>query len=96
MERRKEEDIATVLLRFLRQSNLEAPLNEYRLIQSWGLIAGKAAERYTKDLKIHNQTLYVSLRSATLRTELLMRRSELVKKLNETVGSNIITDICFS
>lgn len=96
MERRKEESIETVLLRFLRQSQLEAPLNEYRVIQAWGQIAGKAAERYTKDLKIHNQTLYVSLRSAALRTELLMRRSDLVKQLNNVVGSNVITDICFA
>lgn len=96
MERRKEESLDKILLRFLRQSQLETPLYEYRLIQSWGEVAGKAIERYTKDLKIYNQVLYVSLRSATLRSELLMRRTELVRKLNQHVGSNVITDICFT
>lgn len=95
MERRKEESIDKVLLRFLRQSQLETPLYEYRLIQSWGDVAGKAVERYTKELKIYNQVLYVSLRSATMRSELLLKRSDLVKQLNQHVGSNIITDICF-
>ncbi len=96
MERRKEEKIDHIILRFLRESQLESPLNEYRLIQAWGEVAGKAAERYTQDLSIYNQKLYVRIRSAALRSELMMQRSELVKKLNKHVGSEVITDICFS
>lgn len=96
MERRKEEKIDHVILRFLRESQLESPLNEYRLIQAWGEVAGNVAERFTQDLSIYNQKLYVRLRSAALRSELMMQRSELVKKLNATVGSDVITDICFT
>lgn len=79
MERRKEEDIGSVIMRFLRQSQLETPLYEHRIIESWGEVAGVAAERMTKDLRIFNQVLHVSLRSAALRNELLYRRTELVK-----------------
>ena len=49
MERRKEEDIGSVIMRFLRQSQLETPLYEHRIIESWGEVAGIAAERMTKD-----------------------------------------------
>lgn len=96
MERRKEEPIGRVLQRFLRLNQLETPLNEFRLIQAWNEVAGPVAERYTKDLRIYNQTLHVSLRSAVLRSELLMRRTELVRKLNEHVGSTVINDISFN
>lgn len=96
MERRKEEAIGDVLLRYLRQSLLETPLNEHRLIQSWNEVAGKAAARLTTDVRIHNQKLYVKVQSATLRTELIMKRSELVKQLNAKVGAMLITDIVFS
>lgn len=96
MERRKEECISDVVMRFLRQSQLEAPLNEYRLIQSWGTVAGPVAQRYTQDLRIYNQKLFVRLRSAALRAELMMRRTELVSKLNALTGSQVITDIVFS
>lgn len=96
MERRKEENIGSVIMHFLRQSQLETPLYEHRLIQSWGEVAGVAAERMTKDLHIFNQVLHVSLRSAALRNELLFRRTELVNKLNEKVGAKVIHDIIFS
>lgn len=96
MERRKEEAIGDVLLRYLRQSLLETPLNEHRLIQSWNEVAGKTAAQLTSNVSIHNQKLYVKVRSATLRTELMMKRSELVRQLNAKVGSNLITDIILS
>mgnify|MGYP002732969226 CR=1 FL=1 len=96
MERRKEESIEKVLLRFLRQSQLETPLNEHRLIAALGEVAGVAAERLTESLRVYNQTLYVKLRSAMLRNELSMKRSDLVKKLNAKVGVNVIVDIAFS
>lgn len=83
-------------MRFLRETQLESPLNEYRVIQAWGGIAGPAAQRYTESLRIYNQKLFVKLRSAALRSELLMQRSNLVKKLNERVGAQTITDIVFS
>ena len=82
MERRKEEAIGDVLLRYLRQSLLETPLNEHRLIQSWNEVAGRAAAQLTTDVSIHNQKLYVRVRSSALRTELMMKRSELVRQLN--------------
>lgn len=74
----------------------ETPLYEHRIIESWGEVAGIAAERMTKDLRIFNQVLHVSLRSAALRNELLYRRTELVKKLNDKVGADVIRDIVFS
>ena len=59
-------------------------------------MAGVAAERLTESLRVYNQTLYVKLRSAMLRNELSMKRSDLVKKLNAKVGVNVIVDIAFS
>jgi predicted nucleic acid-binding Zn ribbon protein len=95
MERRKAEFLGDVVMRFLRQSGLESPLNEYRLMASWGEVAGAAAQRYTQNVYIRNQRLHVKLRSAVLRAELMMRRADLVEKLNGRVGAQVITDICF-
>lgn len=96
MERRKAETIEAVLQRYLRFSQLETPLYEHRLIQAWGQVAGAVTERYTSALRICNQILYVRLRSSALRSELMLRKSELVRKLNEAAGSQVIKDICFN
>lgn len=95
MERRKSEPLSSVLLRYLREQGLEGPLLEHRLLAAWPAVAGKLVESYTESTTIRNQTLFVKLRSAPLRANLQMRRSELVRLLNKEVGATVIYDIKF-
>ena len=50
---------------------------------------------YTQGISIRNQTLYVHLTNPALRADLSMMRSELTKKLNAQVGSQVIADVRF-
>lgn len=60
---------------------------------SWATVVGDVIARHTRSLSIKNQTLIVTLASPTLRTELMMRRSELITKLNQAVGTVVIYDL---
>jgi predicted nucleic acid-binding Zn ribbon protein len=60
------------------------------------VVAGESVARYTTDVRIKNQTLYVSLRVPALRADLSMRRQEYIQKLNAYVGAQIIADIRFN
>lgn len=93
MKRRNTEDVTDVLHQYLRLNGLEGPLNEYRLLQAWEEVMGEAVARYTTQKYLTNQTLCVHLTSAALKADLMMRRSEIVKALNERVGSTVICDI---
>ena len=77
MKRNKTEQVGDVIRRLLRQEGLEAPLNEYRLIEAWKEVVGEIIARYTRQLYIKNQTLYVHFTYSVLRQELLMRRKVL-------------------
>ena len=96
MQRRKAEPVGNIVLEILRQQGLEAPLNEYRLIQAWTTVMGPAVERFTRDVFIRNQTLYVKLSSPALRQELMMQRTTLMSRLNAAVGAQVIVNIVFS
>ena len=95
MKRTNSEAVGDLIRHFLRQQGLEAPLNEYRLIQGWEHVMGPVIARYTKDLSIRNQTLYVQLTSPVLRQELHMQRRELTARLNAYVGAQVVADIVF-
>ena len=95
MFRRDVQIIKDLILRNLRQQGLETPLLQKRLIEAWPVVAGEAIARYTLDTYIKNQTLYVKLSAPALRADLIMRRSEFVKRLNEHVESQVIADIRF-
>lgn len=96
MRRNEAEPIGEMIRKFFRQNALEAPLNEYRLIQAWKDVVGPTIERYTSNLYIRNQTLYVHLTSSVLRQELMMGRDILIKNLNNRVGAQVIVHIVFN
>lgn len=95
MKRNNTEQIGEVIRKFLRQSGLESPLNEFRLVDAWREVVGPTISKYTLNLYIRNQTLFVHLSSSVLRQELQMQREMLVRNLNMKVGANVIVDIVF-
>ena len=95
MRRTNSEAVGDLIRQYLRQQGLEAPLNEHRLIQGWSHVMGPIVARYTRELVVRNQTLYVQLSSPAVRQELSMQRRELVNRLNAYVGAQVICDIVF-
>lgn len=95
MFRRDVQTLADILAQCLRYDGLETPLQQRRLIDSWGKVAGRAVERYTGEKFIRNQTLFVKILNPALRADLSMMRERLVKNLNVEAGASIISDIKF-
>ncbi len=95
MKRNNTELLGDVIRRYLRQEGLETPLNEYRLVDAWKDVVGPSITRYTTNLYIRRQVLYVHLSSSVVRQELMMAREMLVRNLNAQVGSQVIVDIVF-
>ena len=93
MKRKKAIAIGDLVKDYLREEGLETPLNQYRLIQSWGDVMGAGIMRYTGDIFIRNQTLWVKIDSSILRQELEIGRKQIVRRLNEYVGAQVITDV---
>lgn len=96
MKRSNTEQLGNILNEFLRQEGLETPLNQHRLIAAWPKVMGKTIVRYTGDMFIKNQTLYVKIKSPSLKNDLMMGRTNLVRQLNESVGAYVITNIVFT
>lgn len=93
MRKNNSESVTNVVHRFLREYGLESPLNQYRLLAQWEKVMGSEVARQTRKLYIRNQSLCVELTSPALRMDLMMRRTELVRRLNEAVGAQVITEL---
>ena len=96
MRRSKSEQIGDIVRLFMRQEGLETPYNEYRLINSWEEVMGKGIARYTGEKFIKNQVLYIKILSPVIKNELFMSRTNIVRRLNEAIGSQVISDIRFT
>lgn len=91
----KAESIGDILRQYLRQEGLETPLNETRMVAAWAEVMGPVVARYTGDVFVKNQTLYVRLKSPALKDNLLMNREAIVHKLNGHVGAQVIHNLVF-
>ena len=80
---------------FLREEGLETPLLEYRSTQAWPEVMGQTISRYTKQVCVRDGKLQVQITSAPLRQNLMMEHKRIAQKLNDHVGSYVISDVCF-
>ncbi|MBR3443468.1 MAG: DUF721 domain-containing protein [Bacteroidaceae bacterium] len=95
MRKSNTEQLGNILRRYLREEGLETPLNQHRLINAWPDVMGQGIMQYTGERFIKGQTLYVQIRSSILKQELMMSRQTLVRRLNEHIQAQVITDIQF-
>jgi len=84
------------IIRELFNSNgLNRKLEEAELMASWSNIMGENINKLTSRLYIRNNQLFVKLKSAALKHELSLRKTEILQKFVEYHGKEIIKDIVF-
>lgn len=95
MRRSNTQSIGDVLREFIKESRIERKLKEVDAIHSWEGLLGKTVARYTRNIYIHKKVMYVEISSSVVKNELVMMRHEIVRKLNEQAGEEIIDRIVF-
>lgn len=93
MFRRSVQNLDDVINQLLREEGLETPLLQKRLIDAWETVTGDVVACYTGEKYIRNQTLFVKITNPALRQDLSMMRTQLVKRLNDAVGSMVIAEV---
>ena len=79
----------------LKHNNACGIASRGNVVDAWKDVVGPVITRYTTNLFIKNQVLYVSLSSSVIRQELMMGREMLIRNLNAQVGSQVIVNIVF-
>jgi Protein of unknown function (DUF721). len=96
MKRTEVKLLGSVLDDFFQDNPLiSEKLAETKLIHSWGKVLGFSVDRYTENIYVKKEILYVRLTSSVLKNELVMCREKLIQKLNLEVGREVIKGIVF-
>ena len=93
MRRQQAQCIGDVIAEYLRESGLEKPLLEREVVASWGELMGEMTARLTRSVELKDGVLRVRLSSAALKAQLFECRRELVRKLNEHVGCEVVKEV---
>jgi predicted nucleic acid-binding Zn ribbon protein len=93
MQRRNEQTIGEVLNSFLKASQLENRIFEDRIAAIWQEALGPVVTAETARIHLQSGTLFVALRSPSLRTDLMMRRTAIARVLNERLGGTVVKQV---
>lgn len=93
MQRRNEQTIGEVLNSFLKASQLENRIFEDQIAAIWRECLGPVVTAETARIHLQGGTLFVALKSPSLRTDLLMRRTAIARTLNEKLGGEVVRQV---
>ncbi|MFH1852097.1 MAG: DUF721 domain-containing protein [Candidatus Neomarinimicrobiota bacterium] len=89
------ENLKTVLASFLEKAGLTTGINQQQALLQWSRIVGTTIARNTNPEKIEHGILTVRVASPTWRQELLFSKTQIIDKINESLGKQTIKDIRF-
>lgn len=95
MRKSNDYSLKEAITALMQMYNLKGKMDEVHLRTSWDKIMGIPIARHTKGMKLKDGVLFLSLDSPSLKQELLMSKSKMIKLLNEEFGEEIIKEVVF-
>jgi hypothetical protein len=88
-----EYSIGDAIEKFLEQSRIKGPIQALQIGDVWEDIMGKTIARYTEEIKIINDTLFITTHVAPLKQELIFQKEKIKLRVNEALGKKVIKEI---
>lgn len=79
----------------LRVYGLENGIRQYDAMRQWNEIVGEEISKVSSALDVNDNILYVKVKSMTWRTELQFQKMQILAKIENRFGKNVIKDIRF-
>ena len=95
MKRRHPESLAQIINAYMQQQHLDSQMEQYEACALWPRIVGPGINRYTVSRDVRDGVMTVRISSAPLRNELNLNRTQLIARINETLGRPVIREIIF-
>ena len=88
-----EYSIGDAIQKFLEQSRIKGPIQALQIEEVWGEIMGKTIAKYTEEIRIINDTLFITTHVAPLKQELVFQKEKIKLRVNEALGKNVVKEI---
>ncbi|EAY25001.1 DUF721 domain-containing protein [Microscilla marina] len=79
----------------LNNYKIKNKYDEAHIIQVWGDLMGEEVACRTEWVYIKNHTIFIKISSPPLRTELLMRKTNILDRINHNLGEEKLQEIVF-
>lgn len=90
-----EQLLKDLLQQFIDKSGRKRLYDERRVLTLWAEVVEPLVAQNTQCKEIKNGVLTVKVTNAALRFELLARKSEIIRQLNDRLGVEAVKDVIF-
>lgn len=94
-KRNNDRTLKEAIDQMLEVYRLRRKFDETAIVASWPELMGTAIANRTTRLYISDRKLFVGLESSVIKNELMMMKSQIIKKINDKAGKEVITAIVF-
>ena len=94
MDRQGNEQVGSLLSAVIASNpKLADGYRKYRIKSQWRDISGEYVANATEDISFEGRKMFVKVKSAIIRSEMLQIRRQLIFRINQSVGTNIIDEL---
>ncbi|MFM7055217.1 MAG: DciA family protein [Bacteroidota bacterium] len=93
MRNQSESSLGDVIRQLADEYNLKDKLNQVSVVRLWEEILGNMVGKNTKEIRFYDGTLRVRIESSALRQELEFQKNEIIAKLNDSLGQDVVREL---
>ncbi len=95
MRKANDKSIKEAIAQMLNVYKIKRRFDETSIIASWPKLVGKPVANRTKEIYIYDKKLFLKIESSVIRNELMLIKSQIINKVNEEAGSEIVEELIF-
>ena len=88
-----EMHIGDALKGFIRKSHLKNGIRAVQIEEVWQKLMGKTIAKYTEKVQIINKKLFIHTNIGPLKNELQFQNPQIIARVNELFGEEVITEV---
>ncbi|WP_295655038.1 DUF721 domain-containing protein [uncultured Mucilaginibacter sp.] len=95
MGRTNDKSIKEAIEQMLNVYKIKRKFDETSVIATWPDLMGKSVANRTKEIYIYNKKLFLKIESSVIKKEIQMMHTQIIQKINEKAGNELVDEIIF-
>ena len=95
MRRQKVVLLGDLFGEFLKSEGLEQGIKRMEVFEAWDSAVGERIAELTTEKFFKDGRLFCKIQSSVARTQLFTQRVDIIKKINDLMGSRVVKEIIF-
>ncbi|MBW4891070.1 DUF721 domain-containing protein [Mucilaginibacter sp. HMF5004] len=95
MSRTNDKSMKEAIEQMLNVYKIKRKFDETSVVAHWSELMGKSVANRTKEIYIYNKKLFLKIESSVIKNEIQLMHSQIIQKINERSGIELIEEIIF-